>query len=78
MTNTNKWTQNNIINEETGAASQVTALSLYGKELYLYNTVVMATDTHTRLLLANDEVSDDSSEDTVLHTDRFETFSSGC
>lgn len=76
MTNTNKWTQNNIINEETGAASQVTALSLYGKELYLYNTVVMATDTHTRLLLANDEVSDDSSEDTVLHTDRFETFSS--
>ena len=60
MTNTNKWTQNNIINEETGAASQVTALSLYGKELYL----------------ANDEVSDDSSEDTVLHTDRFETFSS--
>ena len=35
MTNTNKWTQNNIINEETGATSQVTALSLYGKELNL-------------------------------------------
>lgn len=71
MTNTNKWTQNNIINEETGAAEQVAAYSLYGKELYLYNTVVMATDTHIRLLIANDEVS----EDIPFHIDRFEAFS---
>ena len=70
--NTNKWTQSNIINEETGAAEQTLARLLYGQELYLYNTVVMATDTHVRLLIANDEVS----EDTPFHTDRFETFSS--
>ena len=71
MANTNKWTQNNIINEETGTASQVAAYSLYGKELYLYNTVVMATDTHVRLLIANDEVS----EDIPFHMDRFNRFS---
>ena len=71
MTNTNKWTQNNIINEETGAASQVTALSLYGKELYQYNTVVMTQNTHTKLLIAND----DTEKDPDIHTDRFEAFS---
>ena len=71
MTNTNTWVQNNIINEETGAAEQVSACLLYGKELYLYNTVVMATDTHVRLLIANDEVS----EDIPFHMDRFEAFS---
>ena len=69
--NTNKWTQSNIINEETGAAEQTLARLLYGQELYLYNTVVMATDTHVRLLIANDEVS----EDTPFHIDRFEAFS---
>lgn len=70
--NTNKWTQNNVINETTGEAKQVLAIGLYGKELYQYNTIVMTQDTHTKLLIAND----DTEKDPNIHTDRFETFSS--
>lgn len=70
--NTNKWTQNNVINETTGEAKQVLAIGLYGKELYQYNTVVMTQNTHTKLLIAND----DTEKDPDIHTDRFETFSS--
>lgn len=70
--NTNKWTQSNVINETTGEAIQVLAIGLYGKELYQYNTVVMAQDTHTKLLIANDNTE----KDPAIHTDRFETFSS--
>ena len=73
--NTNKWTQNNIINEETGAAEQTLARLLYGQELYLYNTVVMATDTHVRLLIANDNLSADPDKEVNFHIDRFEAFS---
>lgn len=70
--NTNKWTQSNVINETTGEAKQVLAIGLYGKELYQYNTVVMAQDTHTKLLFANDDLK----KDLNIHTDRFEAFSS--
>lgn len=70
--NTNKWTQNNVINETTGEAKQVLAIGLYGNELYQYNTVVMAQDTHTKLLFANDDLK----KDLNIHTDRFEAFSS--
>ena len=71
----NLWTHSDIINEENGSAHQTTAQYLYGYELYLYNTIVMSSETHRRLLFANDNLSDDSNEDVNLHTDRFKTFS---
>lgn len=70
--NTNKWTQNNVINETTGEAKQVPAIGLYGNELYQYNTIVMTQGTHTKLLFANDDLK----KDLNIHTDRFEAFSS--
>ena len=70
--NTNKWTQSNVIDETTGEAKQILAIGLYGKDLYQYNTVVMTQDTHTKLLIAND----DTEKDPDIHADRFNTFSS--
>lgn len=78
MSMTNIWVQPDNINNEIGEAKQVPAYCLYGKELYLYGTVVMASDVHVRLLFAQNPVDDididDDTEEDDIHKDRFQTF----